>query len=75
MSAVQEIPVELLKQLVAEIQTNTVVDFSAKHGGVCPLCKSKRCRIVSSPGWVGAVKERAHLCPVCGHKFKSVQGE
>ena len=71
--SVNEISPELLRQLVEEIQDAPGVDFSAKEGGICPLCGTAKCRVSTSGPWTGSVRERFHKCRNCGLRFKSVQ--
>ncbi len=59
--------------VVVEIMTRGAT-YSAKDGGVCPVCERKKCRIVRTMEWVGNVRERYHKC-LCGNTFKSVQVE
>lgn len=37
------------------------VDFSSRHGALCPLCGQKLAITVTKP-WVGSVRIRFHRC-------------
>lgn len=73
MGAAETLSKEVLRELVTEIQEAKTVDWSARDGAVCPLCNARRCRVTTSSGWVGDVRERFHRCPDCGLRFKSVE--
>ena len=64
-----------LRELVEEIQGSRTVDYSPRLGGVCPICKAKRCRVTNTSPWTGSVRERFHRCRSCGMRFKSVEVE
>lgn len=66
-------PVETIKEILAESKEKTAVDFSPKHGGVCPLCGRTKCQVNTVGRWSGPVRERYHNCRHCGHSFKSVE--
>jgi len=48
------------------------VTYSARDGGVCPMCGHHRCRIYRSLPWESGSRVRYHRCPSCGASFKSV---
>jgi len=48
------------------------VDWSPVHGGVCPCCGRKKCRVVTVRPWQDGLRLRYHACK-CGHRFKSLQ--
>lgn len=50
------------------------VDFKSKQGGVCPLCKKPKAKIVRTMAWEGETRERYHKCR-CGFNFKSIESE
>ena len=49
------------------------VDWSSKHGGVCPRCAHKRCKVTRSMPWDGDTRVRYHACQKCGTVFKSLE--
>lgn len=51
---------------------NQGATYSAKDGGVCPVCGRKKCKVYRVMPWRGGVRERYHKCS-CGNTFKSVQ--
>lgn len=69
----EQIPEEQLRELVEEIQNSPTVDYSARRGGVCPICGKVKCRVTNTAPWCGSVRERFHKCLVCGLRFKSVE--
>lgn len=64
-----------LRHLVTFIQSGAGVDYSAKHGGVCPVCGAAKSRVTNTSKWSGSVRERFHRCRSCGLRFKSVETE
>ncbi|XPV75511.1 MAG: hypothetical protein ACNI27_12825 [Desulfovibrio sp.] len=70
---VKKIDPDELRSLVEEIQNSPVVDYKARLGGVCPICKKVKCRVTNTAPWMGKVRERFHKCGSCGLRFKSVE--
>jgi len=77
MRARNEIPVDVVKEVVRRLQENGAVDFSHRDGVRCPACTSQLAPgamgVTRAMGWDGTVRERYHKCPKCGARFKSVE--
>ncbi|WP_285906846.1 hypothetical protein [Pseudodesulfovibrio pelocollis] len=71
--AAQDLPREMLRELVEAIQDSEGVDYSPRMGGVCPVCGAARCRVTNTGAWTGQVRMRNHRCRICGLRFKSVE--
>lgn len=71
----EQLPISVLRQVIQDVQTKTIVDWSPKRGAVCPICGQVRCRVSSTLSWCGTVRERYHRCQRCGHTFKSLEDE
>ncbi len=70
---VDEYSVETIKAVLSESKERTAVDWSARFGGICPLCGQKKCSVKTVGRWSGPVRERYHICQQCKHSFKSVE--
>lgn len=68
-----ELPDELLRKLVSDIQDCPAVDYSPRLGAVCPICGQEKCRVCGTSPWSGSVRERWHRCQRCEMRFKSVE--
>lgn len=75
-------PIDVLREVVRLVQNPSPATFSATSGVTCPVCRASLSRAKNGPGlgvtrtapWIGNNRERWHTCPVCGKRFKSVEG-
>lgn len=78
---VDGIPLRKVVEIVRRAQQGHAATYSTRDGVVCPICH-QHLKPSGSPGagvrrtlpWAGTCRERYHECPVCGGRFKSVEG-
>jgi uncharacterized protein (UPF0212 family) len=69
---------ETLKKIVNKVLTSDAVDYSPVTGVWCPVCGAHldagKMGVRRTTAWLRGSRQRYHTCPVCGMKFKSVEG-
>ena len=68
---------KMLKMIVQKVLTSDAVDYSPVSGVKCPVCgaglHAGNMGVRRTRAWYRGTRDRYHVCPVCGMRFKSVE--
>lgn len=62
-------------RIVVAIANEKIADYVEGEGAMCPLCQTFGHAVVRAPVVSGACPVRYHRCPICSHRFKSIEKE